>query len=96
MYLWINNGKAELRSADRLWGKLLTDTMLDLYQVHGKDTRIAAIGPAGENLVRQATIIVDREHATGISGGGAVMGSKNLKAIAVRGTGAVNVAKPKE
>lgn len=96
VYLWINDGKAELRSADRLWGKTLSDMMLELYSQHGPQTRIAGIGPAGENLVRQAPIIVDREHATGISGGGAVMGSKNLKAIAVRGTGAVQVAKPKD
>ncbi len=96
VYLWINDGKAELRTAERLWGMRLSDLMLELYSQHGFKTRIAAIGPAGENLVRQAPIIIDREHATGISGAGAVMGSKKLKAIAVRGTGTVNVAKPKE
>jgi aldehyde:ferredoxin oxidoreductase len=96
VYLWINDGKAELRSAERLWGMRLSELMLEIYNLHGPQTRVAAIGPAGENLCRQAPIIVDREHATGISGAGAVMGSKNLKAIAVRGTGAVNVAKPQE
>jgi aldehyde:ferredoxin oxidoreductase len=96
VYLWINDGKAEIRSAERLWGLLLSDMMLQISNLHGPETRVAGIGPAGENLVRQAPIIVDREHATGITGAGAVMGSKNLKCIAVRGTGAVNVAKPKE
>ena len=96
VYLWINDGKAELRDAGRLWGMKLSEMMLELYSQHGPQTRIAGIGPAGENLVRSAPIIVDREHATGSSGAGAVMGSKNLKVIAVLGTGAVNVAKPKE
>jgi len=96
VYLWINDGKAELRSAERLWGKTLTDMTEDLYSIHGPQARILGIGPAGENLLREAAVIVDHEHATGISGCGAVMGSKNLKAIAVLGTGAVNVAKPKD
>jgi aldehyde:ferredoxin oxidoreductase len=96
VYLWINDGKAELRGAERLWGTTLSNMMLEIQNLHGPEARVLGIGPAGENLVRQAPIIVDREHATGISGAGAVMGSKNLKAIAVRGTGAVNVAKPQE
>ncbi len=96
VYLWINDGKAELRSAERLWGMTLSSLMLEIQNLHGTQTRVMGIGPAGENLCRQAPIIIDREHATGISGAGAVMGSKNLKAIAVRGTGAVGVAKPRE
>ena len=96
VYLWINDGKAELRSAERLWGMWLSNMMLEIQNLHGPQARVAGIGPAGENLCRQAPIIVDREHATGITGAGAVMGSKNLKAIAVRGTGAVNVAEPQE
>lgn len=96
VYLWINDGKAELRSAERLWGMTLSNMMLEIGNLHGPQARVLGIGPAGENLCRQAPVIVDREHATGISGAGAVMGSKNLKAIAVRGTGAVNIAKPQE
>ena len=96
VYLWINDGKAELKSAVRLWGMTLTNMMQEIQYVHGPQARVAGIGPAGENLVRQAPIIIDRQHATGLSGAGAVMGSKNLKAIAVLGTGAVNVAEPQE
>jgi aldehyde:ferredoxin oxidoreductase len=96
VYLWICDGKAEIRSAERLWGMTLSHLVMEIQNVHGVQTRVAGIGPAGENLCRQAPIIIDREHATGITGAGAVMGSKNLKAIAVRGTGAVGVAKPKE
>src|SRR5207249_12033644 len=58
--------------------------------------RIAGIGPAGEKLVRFACIINDKHRAAGRSGVGAVMGSKNLKAIAVRGTGGINIAQPAE
>ena len=58
------------------------------------DTIVASIGPAGENLVRFAAIMNDRHRAAGRNGVGAVMGSKNLKAIAVRGTGSVKVASP--
>jgi len=96
VYLWINDGKAELRNADRLWGMWMTNLMLELKNLHGPESRVAAIGPAGENLCRQAPIIIEHQHATGYPGQGAVMGSKNLKAIAVRGTGAVTVAKPQE
>ena len=96
VYLWVNDGEAELRDAGRLWGTTLSNMMLEVQNLHGPQARVLGIGPAGENLCRQAPIIVDREHATGITGAGAVMGSKNLKAIAVRGTGAVNVAKPQE
>ena len=96
VYLWIHDGEAEIRSARYLWGTTLTNLMLQIYQQHGPKTRILGIGPAGENLCREAVIISDHEHATGIGGAGAVMGSKNLKAIAVSGTGAVKVARPKE
>jgi len=96
VYLWINDRKAELRSAERLWGMTLSNLMLEIQNLHGPQTRVAGIGPAGENLCRQAPLIIDREHATGITGAGAVMGSKNLKAIAVHGTGPVSVARPRE
>jgi aldehyde:ferredoxin oxidoreductase len=96
VYLWINDGKAELRSAERLWGATLSHLMLEMQDLHGPQARVLGIGPAGENLCRDATIIVDLSHATGISGAGSVMGSKNLKAIVVKGTGAVEVAKPKD
>ncbi|MDO8670542.1 MAG: aldehyde ferredoxin oxidoreductase N-terminal domain-containing protein, partial [Dehalococcoidia bacterium] len=96
VYLWIDDGKVELRSAELLWGMTLSQLTLAVEKLHGWQARVLGIGPAGENLCRQAPAIVDFEHATGISGAGAVMGSKNLKAIVVRGTGAVAVARPKE
>ncbi|HEY95782.1 MAG TPA: hypothetical protein G4O15_12690 [Dehalococcoidia bacterium] len=96
VYLYINDGQVEIRSARYLWGMTLTNLMLQLYKQHGPKTRILGIGPAGENLCREAVIISDHEHATGLGGAGAVMGSKNLKAIAVNGTGAVKVARPQE
>ena len=96
VYLWIDDDKVELRNADRLWGMTLTNMMLEIQMIHGPQASVAGIGPAGENLLRQAPIIIDRQHAAGLSGPGGVMGSKNLKCIAVRGTGAVNVARPQE
>src|SRR5947207_620972 len=68
----------------------------DRYLWQELDPRVAGIGPAGERLVRFACIINDKHRAAGRSGVGAVMGSKNLKAVAVRGTRGVPVAKPAE
>ncbi len=96
VYIWIHDGEAEIRSAVRLWGMTTRNTYLELNMLHGQKTRSLVIGPAGENLCREAVIGTDGAHATGIGGAGAVMGSKNLKAITVNGTGAVKVAKPKE
>jgi aldehyde:ferredoxin oxidoreductase len=96
VYLWIHDGKAEIHGAKYLWGNTVINTMFQIYRQHGPKTRVLCIGPAGENLCREAAIIVDGEHATGIGGAGAVMGSKNLKAIAVLGTQAVKVANPQE
>lgn len=93
-YLWINDGKVELRSAERIWG-LETGPAQEKIREEVKDerARVALIGPAGENLVRFACVLNELKHANGRTGMGAVMASKNLKAIAVRGT---NKLKPKE
>lgn len=96
VYIWIHDGKVEIRSAKRLWGMTTRNTHLELIMLHGPKTRSLVIGPAGENLCREAVAGTDGSHATGAGGGGAVMGSKNLKAIAVNGTGVVKVAKPQE
>jgi aldehyde:ferredoxin oxidoreductase len=64
-------------------------------EVADEEAQIACIGPAGEKLVKFASIIVNRGRAAGRCGLGAVMGSKNLKAIAVRGTGVIEIAGPK-
>lgn len=97
VYLWIYNENIEIRDASHLWGKTTWETDLIIKKELGDpDIQVACIGPAGENLVRYACIINNLWRAAGRTGMGAVMGSKNLKAIAVRGTGTVNVAKPME
>jgi len=85
--LSINDGKAEILDATDLWGKGTQDTDKAVKKKLGdQKVRVATIGPAGENLVKYACIINDKTHAAGRCGLGAVMGSKKLKAIAVRGT----------
>ncbi|MEM2260367.1 MAG: aldehyde ferredoxin oxidoreductase family protein, partial [Candidatus Methanomethylicaceae archaeon] len=86
VYLWINNGKIEIRDAKHLWGKTTKDTQEEIRkELNDKLIRVASIGLAGENLVRYACIINELKYVNGRSGLGAVMGSKKLKAIAVRG-----------
>ena len=87
VYLWIDEGKAELRDASHLWGKDTNETEDIIKEEHGdkRHIKVASIGQAGENLSRFAAIINDYGRAAGRSGVGAVMGSKKLKAVAVRG-----------
>ncbi len=87
VYLWIHDGEAEIRPARHLWGKT-TSEVTDLLKAELEDPKVevAAIGPAGELLNRMAAIISMGNRANGRTGMGAVMGSKNLKAVAVRGT----------
>ncbi|MDH3454171.1 MAG: aldehyde ferredoxin oxidoreductase family protein [Desulfuromonadales bacterium] len=95
VYLQIHNDRAELVGALHLWGKSTKETEdAILSEFHG-DAKIASIGPAGEIGVHFACIVNDKHRAAGRSGVGMVMGSKNLKAVAVRGTGGVQVANPK-
>jgi len=96
-YLWIDDDSVQLMDAKSLWGKSPEQTE-DAIREELRDyyIRVASIGSAGEKLVRFACIINDRTRAAGRTGMGAVMGSKNLKAIAVRGTKDVKVAKPEE
>lgn len=93
-YLQVFDDKVQLVGAVHLWGKP-TDEVEDaiLAEFHG-DAKVACIGPAGEKMVNYACIMNDKHRAAGRSGVGAVMGSKNLKAVAIRGTGGVNVANP--
>ncbi|MBZ4653619.1 MAG: Aldehyde ferredoxin oxidoreductase [Peptococcaceae bacterium] len=89
VYLWIDNGKAELRDAAQHWGRTTTDTREAIKKEIGDElVRIAVIGPSGEKKVNYACIMVDGTHAAGRGGLGAVMGAKNLKAVAVKGTAA--------
>jgi len=97
VYLLIRNEKAELLPAeDFIWGASVWETEDRLRLRHQEPAmRIASIGVAGEKLVRYACVMNDRDRAAGRSGVGAVMGSKNLKAIAVRGTRGVTMPDPK-
>ena len=93
VYLSIMNGEVVIRDAARLWGKSTGETQKTLRQELGDEKlRTAVIGLAGENLVRFAAIMHDVNRAAGRSGLGAVMGSKNLKAIAVRGKNTFGIA----
>ena len=97
VFLWIHDGLVEIRNAENLWG-------LDTYQTQtavqeniapeGIGASVAVIGPAGENRIKFALILTDHGRVAGRTGMGAVMGSKNLKAIAVRGRAKVPVAQP--
>ena len=91
--LWIHDGEAEILDASDLWGKGTQETDVGIKALIGDEkVKVATIGPAGENLVKYACIINDKHHSAGRCGLGAVMGSKKLKAIALKGTGQVVVS----
>ncbi len=95
VYLWIKDGQAELRDASRIWGLTTWGAEEGIKEELGEPhLHTALIGPAGENLVRGASVVVDRGRLAARGGVGAVMGSKQLKGLAVRGTDAVRVAQP--
>jgi len=97
VYIWIHNGEIEIRDAGFLWGKTTTDTQWAIRDTLGDDDiKCAVIGPAGENLVRFANVMTGIKNSGGRTGIGCVMGSKNLKAIAVRGTLDIKIAHPVE
>ena len=92
VYLWVHDREAEIREASHLWGKDAGEAQRIIREELGDNLiRVAQIGPGGERLVRYACIINDLKDVAGRTGMGAVMGSKNLKAVAVRGRGRVNV-----
>ncbi len=93
VYLYINDDVVELRDAGELWGKTVYETT-DLLQKTLGNFKVSCIGPTGENLCLYATVMNEKHRAAGRGGLGAVMGSKKLKAVAVRGTGSVTVARP--
>lgn len=95
VYLWIHDGEVSIRDASYLWGKNTKETQETIRAELGDSRiRVAAIGLGGERLVRFACIMNDLKDAAGRGGMGAVMGSKNLKAIAVRGHKGPEVAEP--
>lgn len=95
VYLWIDNDEVELRDAKGLWGKNCTQTKRAVESELGDSgVGVISIGPGGENMVRFACVMSDIGRAAGRTGIGAVLGSKNLKAIAARGSNGVKVANP--
>ncbi len=97
VYLWIHDGGIELRDASHLWGQDAFETQkLIRKELGNEEIKVACIGPAAENLVRYANIRTGLKNTGGRSGVGCVWGSKNLKAIAVRGTGVVKNAYPEK
>ena len=83
VYLYMEDDRCEIKDAGELWGKGTAETQEKLREIHGASTRVVCIGPAGEKLVRYASIMSD-ERVAGRGGVGTVMGSKNLKAIAIK------------
>ncbi len=92
VYLWIKDAEVEIRSAEDLWGKNTVETTEELRNATDEEASVACIGPGGERLVFFANIMNESNRAAGRTGVGAVMGSKHLKAVVVRGTGAVRVS----
>ena len=96
VYLYINDDKVELRDASHLWGKDVYETTDLLNAECGESFRVACIAPTGENGCLFAGVMNDKHRAAGRGGMGTVMGVKKLKAVVVKGTGSVRVARPKE
>lgn len=94
-YLFIHNGEIEIRDAANVWGMTTTDTQWAIRdELNDQEVKSLVIGPAGENLVTFASVMTGIKNAGGRTGMGAVMGSKNLKAIACRGTMDIKIAHP--
>jgi aldehyde:ferredoxin oxidoreductase len=94
VWLYIKDDVVEIRDAGRMWGNGIYRATSDIMDIMGPDAHVAAIGQCGENMVRIANIMNGRSHSAGGLGG--VMGSKNLKAIGVIGTGALKIAADKK
>jgi len=96
VYLWIHDQKVEIRDASRLWGLEIKKSQETIRsELSDNRVKVAQIGLGGEKLVRYASVVNDLNHVAGRCGMGAVMGSKNLKAVAVKGSTRVPVRKPK-
>ena len=97
VYIWIDNGQVHIRDAAEIWGQDTYQTPELIRQELGNpEVKVICIGPAGENLVRFATVQSELGNGAGRTGMGTVMGSKNLKAIAVRGTKGIKMANPEK
>jgi len=95
VYVMVENGEVRFQPAQGLWGKDTAETTQELERRHGRDIHVASIGPAGERLVRYASIVTDRFYQAMRMGMGAVMGSKNLKAVVLAGGQLPPAADPK-
>ncbi len=96
-YIFIHNGKIEIRDAKNIWGKTTTDAQWAIRdELNDQEVKSLVCGPAGENLVAFANVMTGIKNAGGRTGMGAVMGSKNLKAVACRGTMDIKIAHPVE
>ncbi|MHA1781561.1 MAG: aldehyde ferredoxin oxidoreductase family protein [Candidatus Thorarchaeota archaeon] len=97
VYIMVEDDHVELVDASKLWGFTTSEATVKIQeQQHDPDVQVAAVGPAGERLVKFASLIVNHARAAGRTGMGAVLGSKNVKAIAIRGHGGVRVANHEE
>ncbi|MBS1116646.1 MAG: aor, partial [candidate division NC10 bacterium] len=96
VYLWLNNGAVEIRPAEKVWGKSTHETEDRLREETHPEAKICSIGPAGEKQALTACVINDKHRAAGRSGVGAVMGAKNVKAVAAKGFQSVQVARPRD
>ncbi|RKY83193.1 aldehyde ferredoxin oxidoreductase [candidate division KSB1 bacterium] len=91
-YIIINNNDVKIKEAGEIWGKLVDETTDYLLNKEGENSNVLCIGPAGENLVLISSIMNEKDRALGRGGAGAVMGSKNLKAVVVNGTESIKIA----
>ena len=97
VYIYIHNGEIEIRDARGIWGQSVTETQWSIREDLGdEEVKSCVCGPAGENLVAFANVMTGIKNAGGRTGMGCVMGSKNLKAVAARGTMDIEIAHPKE
>mmetsp|Transcript_6262 Transcript_6262/g.3508 ORF Transcript_6262/g.3508 Transcript_6262/m.3508 type:complete len:635 (-) Transcript_6262:1175-3079(-) len=97
VYIYIHDGEIEIKDADKIWGKGVYETQnIIRKELNDEETQILCIGRAGENLVRFACVMTGRKNAAGRTGMGAVLGSKNLKAIACRGTMDIEIKYPQK
>ncbi|MGD8507201.1 MAG: aldehyde ferredoxin oxidoreductase family protein, partial [Candidatus Bathyarchaeota archaeon] len=96
LYLWVSDGTVEFRDAQHLWGQDTYASIEEVEKETDKKASVAAVGPAGENLVHIACIASEKRNYSGRGGSGAVMGSKNLKAISVLGSNEIEVSKSQE
>jgi aldehyde:ferredoxin oxidoreductase len=97
VYIYIHNGEIEIREARDIWGKSVTDAQWDIREDLGdEEVKCCVCGPAGENLVRFANVMTGIKNSGGRTGMGCVMGSKNLKGVAARGTMDIQIAHPTE